>query len=1129
MTAFVADDSLCAPLILGLPFLKYNQIVIDHDAQTALSKIHNVDLLNPVPLSRAPVPKSRIPKNDRLLFFRARLDMMDELRAVLKNKFIEPLDVKAVDNTTKVIAAIERLEHAELLRARGDKLKTEFHDVFDAIPHVDELPTDITMKITLKEAEKTIVTRSYQSPRKYKEAWATLIKKHLDAGRIRPSQSKFASPAFLIPKADPSALPRWVNDFRQLNANTVPDRFPLRRIDDILADAAKGRIWGQMDMTDSFFQTRLDPESIPYTAVNTPLGLYEWLVMPQGLRNAPSVQQRRVTHALRDYIGKFCHVYLDDIIIWSQSEDEHEEHIRLILAALRKDRLYCNPKKCMFFQESLDFLGYHISRKGVSAQDSKVAAVTNFPRPKSAEEVRRFLGLVRFIAGFLENLAEYTRKLTPLTKSVCNKSFPPWSVEHEEAFQQIKRLVTSREVLMTIDHENPGEDRIFLTCDTSDWRSGAILSWGKSLATSRPVAFESQAFTGPELNYPVHEKELLAIVRALKKWRADCLGMPLHVLTDHRTLENFTSQKDLSRRQLRWQEFLAQYDLTIAYIKGTENCGADALSRVENGRYTHEQLNASKFYRWPELPSTHAVRSVAATLALTTNGDFLREVLAGYTNDEYGKKLLALPSLPPEITQRNGLFYHKDRLVVPGVGSLREDLFRLAHDAVGHYGFDKSYAYLKDSFFWPSMRTELEKYYIPGCDACQRNKPLTRKNKGPLHPTPTPDGRLSSVGLDFVGPLPEDNGFDCILTMTCRLHADLRIAAVKTTLTAEELAEVFYREWYLENGLPDNIFCDRDKLFMSKFWLALMERIGVDIKASSCYHPESDGLSERSNQTIIQSLRYFVDNNQKGWFRSLPIVRFNIMNSVVSSTGFSMFMLKTGRSPRVIPPISVESPPQDMSDLKAREIIQDILNNEESAKDALVVAKVSQAFHANKGRGPVPKFSVGDRVMLTTVHRRHRSKADKGLAAKFFARWDGPYTILKSHAKFDSYVLDTPDSENKTPVYYIENLKPYIDNDDDLFPRRTLERPEAIMVNGDEEYVLDKIVRSRRRGRGWQFLVQWKGYGKEDQRWLPYSELRDCEVLDTWIKEGGRAPEDAMKATLVSIPQPSSKAPLRQM
>jgi Reverse transcriptase (RNA-dependent DNA polymerase) len=209
----------------------------------------------------------------------------------------------------------------------------------------------------------------------------------LDARRIRPSNSAHASPAFLIPKADQAALPHWVNDYRALNSNTVLDSHPLPRVDDILADCAKGKIWSKLDMTNSFFQTWVHPDDIHLTVVTTPFGLYEWLAMPMGLRNSPAIHQRRMTAALRELIGKICHIYLDNIVIWSNTIEEHTEHIRQVLAALRRVKLFCNPKKCSFYLLKLDFLGHYISACGVEANSSKVDKILNWPVPKSSTDV----------------------------------------------------------------------------------------------------------------------------------------------------------------------------------------------------------------------------------------------------------------------------------------------------------------------------------------------------------------------------------------------------------------------------------------------------------------------------------------------------------------------------------------------------------------------------------------------------------------------------------------------------------------------------------------------------------------------------------------------------------------------
>lgn len=201
-----------------------------------------------------------------------------------------------------------------------------------------------------------------------------------------------------------------------------------------------------------------------------------------------------------------------------------------------------------------------------------------WPIPKSATQVRGFLGLVRYVAAFLHKLADFTAILTELTYKECDKHFPAWLPKHQEAFDAIKKLVTSCDCLTVIDFDKMPEYKIFVTTDASDLCSGAVLSFGKPWESARPVAFDSMTFKGAELNYPVHEKEMLVIIRALKKWRSDLIGVPFLIYTDHKTLENFHQQWELSRRQARWMELFSQYDRKIVYVKGDDNSVADALS-----------------------------------------------------------------------------------------------------------------------------------------------------------------------------------------------------------------------------------------------------------------------------------------------------------------------------------------------------------------------------------------------------------------------------------------------------------------------------------------------------------------------------------------------------------------------
>lgn len=392
----------------------------------------------------------------------------------------------------------------------------------------------------------------------------------------------------------------------------------------------------------------------------------------------------------------------------------------------------------------------------------------------------------------------------------------------------------------------------------------------------------------------------------------------------------------------------------------------------------------------------------------------------------------------PGIQESNGLWYAGSRLIIPRSGDVREQLFRLAHDTLGHFGADKSYAALQDAYYWPNMRRDLERSYILACVDCQRNKSRTTKAAGPMHPLPVPEKHGDSVAMDFVGP-PPDDGYDCILTMTDRLNSHIRIVPTHTDITAEDLAVLFFDNWYCNNGLPLDIISDRDKLFISKFWCALSSLTGVKMKMSMAFHPQTDSASEQTNKTINQSIRYHVQRNQKGWVKALPRIRFDMMNTESASTGFSPFMLRLGRSPRIIPPIVPDKLPADIVNSQeatnAKHIIEKIELDVAEAKDNLLMAKVTQAHAANSRRGKDDIFKEGDRVMLSTLHHRqqYKSRHEKRVA-KFLPCFDSPYIVTKSHPEFSTYTLKMPNLPNVFPTFHASQLKRFVANDPDLFP-----------------------------------------------------------------------------------------------
>ena len=342
-----------------------------------------------------------------------------------------------------------------------------------------------------------------------------------------------------------------------------------------------------------------------------------------------------------------------------------------------------------------------------------------------------------------------------------------------------------------------------------------------------------------------------------------------------------------------------------------------------------------------------------------------------------------------------------------------------------------------------------------------------------------------------------------IVTITDRLGSDVRIAPTHINIIAEQFATQFFDLWYCENGLPLDIVSDRDKLFISKFWKALAKLTGVKLKMSSSYHPETDGASEHSNKTVVQCLRFHVKRNQSGWSRALPLVRFNIMNTINISTGFSPFQLRMGHSPRLIPPLipNLAPVPDKINQSVAIELIGRIKCDVSEAQDNLLAAKISQVEFANRRCGDEIIYEVGERVMLSTKHRRREYlQKHSGRVAKFLPRFDGPFVITKANPTKSSYTLDLPNEPDCFPTFYASLLRKFHPNDDELFPSRKLAQPGPVVTeDGTHEWLIDRIIDERTRGRGRQYLVRWRGWGPEEDRWLAGRELTDTEALDNWL------------------------------
>lgn len=856
-------------------------------------------------------------------------------------------------------------------------------------------------KIILTDPNAVINEKQYPYPRKHMQAWRTLLDQHIAAGRIRRSSSQYASPSMIIPKKDPTALPRWVCDYRTLNKFTVRDRSPLPNVDELVRMVASGKVFSILDQTNAFFQTRMREDDIPLTAVKTPWGLMEWVVMPMGLTNAPATHQARLEEALGELINNICVVYLDDIVIFSDSFLEHETHVRRVLERLRAANLYCSPKKTLLFRKKVKFLGHWISQEGVCADESKVADILDWPTPRSAKAVKKFLGTVQWMKKFIWGLQKYVGTLTPLTSSKLNPKDFRWGEAEELAFNNIKKIMTSLPCLKNIDYES--DDPLWLFTDASGSGLGAALFQGKEWKSAFPIAYESHLMTPAEKNYPVHEQELLAVIHALQKWKMLLLGMKINVMSDHHSLTHLLKQRSLSRRQARWTEILADFDLNFEYVKGEENTVADALSRKN---IVDDELDIGV----AEVCSVAALTELGATFSPSLKAS----IRAGYTEDSFCVALRKVLPLRDDCAEIDGLLFVDSRLVVPDSSNLRDKLTEEAHIRLGHLGYLKTITELRRDFFWPRMNKDVARF-VQSCATCQKTKAPTTSPAGKMLTPSMPRAPLADLAIDFVGPLPKSNNYDMILTCTCRLSGFTRILPVVQSDTAEKTASRLFSGWMATFGAPTSIISDRDKAWTSKFWKALMAHLNIRFHMSSAFHPQADGRSERTNKTVGQILRSFTAKRQGKWLAALPAAEFAINSAINVATGISPFELVFGRKPGLFPSIdsSPDSPPNLKRWLDQRE------GSWANARDSLWLSRVRQAIQHNRHNRPPTPLKAGDWALLNSADWRGR----KSGVDKLKERFEGPYRVARVFNHDQNVELELPEGDRRHPTFHTSKVK----------------------------------------------------------------------------------------------------------
>jgi hypothetical protein len=654
------------------------------------------------------------------------------------------------------------------------------------------------------------------------------IEENLAKNFIRHSKSPAGAPILFVKKKDGSL--RLCVDYRGLNKVTVKNRYPLPLISGLLDQLSQAKIYTKIDLRGAYNLVRIKEGDEWKTAFRTRYGHFEYNVMPFGLTNAPAIFQHLMNDVFREYLDRFVVCYLDDILIYSKNIEEHEEHVKLVLQKLREKGLYAKAEKCAFHQPKVEFLGYVISSEGLLMDPKKVQAVTEWALPKTVRDVQCFLGFANFYRIFIKN---YSQVAAPLTRLTCKDKLE-WGPAAQKAFEDLKAAFTTAPILLHPDFTKA----FYMETDASDFALGAVLSQMGEDEKLHPIAFYSRKFSAAEINYEIHDKELLAIVDSFQEWRHLLEGAahPVVVYTDHKNLEYFTSARVLNRRQARWNMSLSRFDFTITYRPGKQQGLSDALSRRS---YLAPKAGDVAFdQQYTTLLQPERFRLCATSMALPIDVNFCRDIQIASAEDPLFCRTKQYPDNNKFKIQDN-LLYFEDRVYIPE-GPLRLRVLQSRHDfpAAGHFGFNKTLELVSRDFWWPQMWKTI-KDFVLSCDTCSRSKNPRHRPYGLLQPLPVPQRPWSSVSMDFITDLPPSATFDAICVVVDRLTKMAHFIPCKKSISGEATAKLFLNNIYRYHGLPDDIISDRGPQFISRFWRSLFEILKVDIKLSSAISPSN--------------------------------------------------------------------------------------------------------------------------------------------------------------------------------------------------------------------------------------------------------------------------------------------------
>lgn len=922
-----------------------------------------------------------------------------------------------LNDLTKFKQAV-RLDHIEQsLRQPIERILTRYISVFNL--STNSLPcTNLTEHTITLTQNKIINSKSYRPPEAHKEEIEKQMKEMLDKRIIEPSDSPYNSPVWVVPKKlDASGKQKWriVIDFRKLNELTDQDAYPLPQIDDILSQLGNAKFFSALDLSSGFHQIPMNPDSKKFTAFSTPQGHFHYNRMPFGLKNAPATFQRMMDVALRGLVNKYCFVYLDDIIIFGNTIQQHNDNLAIVLQRLLELGLKIQPDKCEFLKPELEYLGHVITEKGIKPNNKKLEAVANFKQPKNPTDVKSFLGLSGYYRKFIKNFSKIAKPLTELTKK--NNPFK-WTDTEQKSFDTLKQKLCTAPVLTYPDFNKT----FTLTTDASNDGLGAILS-----QDNHPCCYISRTLNNPEKNYTTTEKELLAIVWAVRRLRQYLLGRKFIIQTDHQALVWLKNCKDPSSRLMRWRLKLEEYEYDIHYVKGKENSAADSLSRKI---YNITNNYLEQYETW-----TRDVDSIPKRLRITPNDptfyQLTKETLGPYDKEIWLNKFMEIGKQYKKIgigdsfdeTEKAriktfALFYNDlieeitfayDPILTLTDEQIQTVLKENHNDVIGHLGIQKTYDRIRFLYKIPHLMEKVENF-VKSCDTCQRQKLVRIRPREQAVIPQTPTQPNDKISMDLIGPLTKTKNNN---TYILSIHDDLTKYLILVPLRSqktETIIEALLNHYIYIFSAPKTILTDQGQSFISDLMKKFEEAFKIRHIKTTSFHPQSNGSLERTHAVIKDLIRTSLQDNNQEWDEILNQICLGYNTARHDATGYSPFELTFGRQANLPSSISKTSnyTYEEMYLLwqkqfklyhdKARNTLEQ--SRKRYARDQNRKIIRSQAI-----------FNIGDHVL---IHNDHKTD-------KLDDEWLGPYVIKEISTPY--YIIEINAIDKKI---HGNRLKPYI-------------------------------------------------------------------------------------------------------